>query len=48
MFTVVLDDVGVIEDFEKAKSISTKYGERDIVRFKLTDGRLTSFFTTLT
>lgn len=33
-------DVGVIEEFEKAKQITTKYGERDIVRFKITEGRL--------
>lgn len=36
----ILDVIGVVEEFEKAKQISTRFGERDIVRFKLTNGRL--------
>lgn len=33
----ILDVIGVVEEFEKTKQISTRFGERDIVRFKLTN-----------
>ncbi|XP_074374643.1 replication protein A 70 kDa DNA-binding subunit C-like [Apium graveolens] len=32
--------IGVIDKYEKVNRISTKYGPRDVVRFMLTDGRV--------
>ncbi|XP_074364501.1 uncharacterized protein LOC141705463 [Apium graveolens] len=33
------DIIGVVEDYESLSKISTKFGQRDIVHFRLTDGR---------
>ncbi|KAK1358475.1 hypothetical protein POM88_051731 [Heracleum sosnowskyi] len=33
------DIIGVLEDFERVKPIQTMYGERNIVKFRITDGR---------
>ncbi|KAK1384251.1 hypothetical protein POM88_021986 [Heracleum sosnowskyi] len=33
------DIIGVVEDFEHVSSIKTKFGQRNIVRFRITDGR---------
>ena len=37
--TFVLDIIGVLEDFENVKLIQTMFGERNIVKFRITDGR---------
>ncbi|XP_074337283.1 uncharacterized protein LOC141674478 [Apium graveolens] len=34
-----IDIIGVVEDFERVKSIKTIYGEKDIVKFRITDER---------
>ncbi|KAK1382047.1 hypothetical protein POM88_019782 [Heracleum sosnowskyi] len=33
------DIIGVVEDFEHVSSIKTKFGQRNIARFRITDGR---------
>ncbi|KAK1360539.1 hypothetical protein POM88_045013 [Heracleum sosnowskyi] len=33
------DIIGVVEDFEHVSSIKTKFGQRNIVRFRITNGR---------
>ncbi|KAK1384319.1 hypothetical protein POM88_022054 [Heracleum sosnowskyi] len=33
------DIIGVIEDFERVKPINTMFGEKNIVKFRITDGR---------
>ncbi|XP_074375074.1 uncharacterized protein LOC141716794 isoform X2 [Apium graveolens] len=37
--------IGVLEDFEEVKEIKTKYGYRNIVKFRITDGRNSSKVT---
>lgn len=39
MSLICLDVIGVVEDFERVKLISTMYGEKEIVKFRITDGR---------
>lgn len=39
------DVIGVLEDFENVSKISTMYGEKDIVKFRITDGRHSSKVT---
>ena len=39
MIFCILDIMGVVEDFENAKPIKTMYDERNIARFRITDGR---------
>ncbi|KAL1803056.1 hypothetical protein ACET3Z_031703 [Daucus carota] len=38
--TYALDIIGAIEQFHKSKKIPTKIGERDVVRFIITDGSI--------
>lgn len=33
------DIMGVVEGFEEISKITTMFGERDIVKFRITDGR---------
>lgn len=40
MFYSFSDVIGAVENFEKVTKIPTRFGERDIVRFKLCDARL--------
>lgn len=42
-FFLTLDVIGVVEEFEQVRKIPTKFGDKDIVRFRLCDGRLMSF-----
>ncbi|KAK1367829.1 hypothetical protein POM88_033921 [Heracleum sosnowskyi] len=37
--TFSTDVIGVVEEFERVKEIQTMYGRRDIVKFRITDGR---------
>ena len=36
---VCVDVIGAVEDFEKLSIIGTMFGDREIVKFRLTDGR---------
>lgn len=38
------DVIGAIENFIDVKDIKTMYGDRKIVKFRITDGRLFAFF----
>lgn len=39
VFTYVIDIIGVVEEFDEVIKIPTRYGQQDIVKFKLCDSR---------
>lgn len=43
-YYIFADVMGVVEGYENISKITTRYGLRDIVHFRITDGRYIHFF----